>query len=207
MVSTANTANTGGNAKFPTACSSCQAPQNGFVIRQDLLCPSEISGELLAGRASERTVRHWMRDWCPSGRLPGRRTPVVVARDFVMAFEAHKMPSGPKPTANPRRAARLETKCSACHAALGGFVAPLALRGLQEILPEIGGGFMADVLLGWIRRGLLRAYRIEGIRGPVFDPREFAEDFARLRRQYLQPRVPATTPNSARRTTDEPAST
>lgn len=168
---------------FLTACPRCEADLNGSLICQMLLSPKE-GRDIVHRVATERTVRAWMRAWCPSGRIPGRRAPVVDSREFVLAVETHKAPYGSKPPTGSRRSP-LQTKCSNCGAELGGFVARLVLRSMRDVLPEIGAGFLADAVMRWIRSGHLRAYRIQGIRGPVFDAREFTEDFAALRARYL----------------------
>ncbi len=171
--------------KFRTTCPSCEKTLNGYLIRQRLLNPAEIH-HMVRGRASERTIRRWMREWCPSGALPGRRAPVVEAREFVLALEAHRLPYGATRVVSRLRKPSLQTKCSNCGAVLGGFVARLAFRDLRDVIPEIGAGIFADAILGWIRRGLLRAFRLRGIRGPLFDEGEFEQDFTVVRDKYLR---------------------
>lgn len=184
--------------RFPDRCPSCAAPLGGVLIRSTFLADEEVV-EIMRGLMSLRTVRDLFRTWLPSHALPGVRGRRVGSLEFASAFEEHKRPCGRNESADlARPTCQFETVCRACGVVWGGFVAKFQLLTMADVTGACGGGIGADHVRSWINRGLLRAFKIKGVRGPLFDVNEFETDLAGLRRRTL--RAPG---QSGRRTTRE----
>lgn len=170
--------------RFPTECPDCSAPLRGVLIRQELLTAEDIV-EIFGSVVSLRTAKAWLRqEWARSFRLPGMRHRVVSAREFVAAIEERKRQPGrgrrPLRGRGPRRT--LSTSCPRCEAALQGFIAPLQLLRVPDIL-LLGGKLRHAAVEAWIRSGLVRGFKLPGVRGLLVEVGDFSDDFEVLKRR------------------------
>lgn len=172
--------------RFPAHCPDCFGYLGGLLIRQEFLAAQHIV-ELVGPVLSLRSARQWMRaGWIQTYKFPGRRDRLVSARDFVSAFEQQKRHAGRarSPSALTRIRVGETTECPNCGVALGGFVARLELLSLSNVVAVLGDSVSADQIGDWIRRGLLRGFKVAGVRGLVIEANDFLADIDALKMQY-----------------------
>lgn len=171
--------------QFATECPNCSAPLRGVLIRHELLTAEDIVA--ISGSAvSLRTAKAWLgEEWARSFRLPGTRHRVVSARDFVAAIEEQKRQPGRGRRLlrgrGPRRT--LRTSCPRCEVALEGFIAPLHVLTVPDIVRLLGGKLRRAAVEAWIRSGHVRGFKLPGVRGLLVEVGDFSDDFEVLKRR------------------------
>lgn len=177
--------------RFPTECSGCAAPLRGVLIRQEWLTTDDIV-EIFGSVVSPKTARAWLREaWSGSFQLPGMRHRLVGAREFVAAIEERKQRPGRgrRPLNRLGPPPSLPTSCPRCHGPLQGFIAPLELLTVPDIVRLLDGKVRRAAVEAWIRGGLLRGFKLNGVRGLLVEARDFVDGLEALRRQGKTVRV------------------
>lgn len=175
---------------FPTECPECARYLGGRLICQETLSPADLV-ELFAPHVRLKQARFWLsRGWLEESsiRLPGVRGRLVGTRDFIKQFDLHKRRpgrSGKRLVGGPARP--LQTDCPHCRAGLGGYVARVELQTVSAIAAEVGN-VSRETVHDWMRRGLIRGFRLNGIRAPLIEVNDFAADYAVLRRRHARRR-------------------